>query len=190
MSDSIFTSTHPDVLAAWANHEAEYKQWCEAWTTQIQAWGFDPEKNKPFVTDGVWGGCSLVGVYWGFGREAIPAGWKRVDSSRLRHVIEPYRAKAKAVPEIQREYKALVKVPDIRRDLTAFGMPQHVFTGLRVTTYAARLLDNPRAVWIRWRDAEPEVDSQWWDRIKLSDYYLMVENGCDPFARSDEAEAS
>lgn len=192
--DTIYRSSHHDVLAAWENHKIEYEQWLANWREQVVAWGLDVDKNKPYVANSAWGPAHLVGVYWGYDRDELPLGWKRVDRGSKSHIIEPYRSKPKGDPQIQAEFAALVKIPDIRRDFEKLGMPHHVFKGLSVSTYGVApstfIEFASPVVWIRWHDCAPEnVDETYWEHVKTSEFYAMVENGFDPFAKTeDESE--
>lgn len=193
---AIYRSSNHDVLAAWINYNEEYERWRLAWLEQVEAWGFDKEKNKPYVTNSAWGSATLIGVSWRPEKYngPLPTYWKRPSEYKTSNVIEPYWSKPKGDPQIQAEFKKLRTIPDIRRDLVALGMPHHMFLGLSVTTYAliAKTSDCEFAdpeIWVKWRGTDPLASDQWWDKVKLTEYYAMVESGKDPFAK-DESETN
>jgi len=180
---AIYKSSHHDVLKAWEDAHTNRAAYNDRMQAQLAAWGF-PEGTEIVVTQSAWVTTELLGIYWP--KRDVPEGWRK-DGRHTR--IVPY-AKQK---QLSAEYGALRKVPDLRRDLVALGMPHHMFAGLYVTTYATAAFTPSEfgdpEIWVKWHNTDPLASDQWWTKVKLSEYYAMVESGTDPFAKkSDETD--
>lgn len=178
--DTIYRSSHSDILAAWEQAQETWRAYVAQRAAQVEAWGFT---DRPmYVTRSVFGD-RVAGFGYLTGEQQAPDGWRRERG-------KAWMAPARTTPRgkvIGREFDAVAQVPNLRRSFERFGMPTTLSVGgLRITTYEAELYDD--AVWVRWHDAEPssEPPAEFWERVKLSEFYAMVESGVNPFPPDQE----
>jgi hypothetical protein len=177
VTDTIYRSSHPDVLAAWDKARDDEDAYNQRLATQMKAWGFD--HTKIYVSSSAWGAPRLMAIVH---HGELPTGWRN-EGGRDSGRIVPYRKNK----ELAAQFDALVIMPSVRKALRSEGMPDHAFRSLSVTAPGISRRDD--TVWVHWRDVEPEGVGDKWERVKLSDFYAMVEAGNDPF-RSDAEEQS
>lgn len=172
MTKVVYRSSHPDVLAHWDNTASAEAQtaWRERVETAIADLGFP---GRRFATQN---DIHVVGVEHPHG-DPVPEGWRR--DRKNSDVIVPAR-RTKAGRDIDDKLTALAR-PCPRHDLPG-GMPKMAFSGLALMHPGVER--HGETVYVSWsgeltgRDAEC-VDTAVWQRIKLSDYYAVLEAAQD-----------
>ncbi|TYK45208.1 hypothetical protein [Actinomadura decatromicini] len=169
----VYRSTHPDVLDHWRNTGSAEAQ--QAWRARVEE----------TLTDLGLAGCRLVlkGETRVVGVEydgEPPEGWRR--NRDLAGSIAPARRTAVG-KEIGKRLDDLRR-PDPRRDLPG-GMPDVAFA--KHTFMRCGIAPHGDAVYVTWPDEIDKGDGSYidpnvWDRIKLSEYYALLE--------AEEANAS
>ncbi|WP_436759386.1 hypothetical protein [Streptosporangium sp. V21-05] len=181
---TVYRSTHPDVLGAW--HAAEQR--AADITTQRKAFlaahGFE---GRSIATKGRW----MIGVAHPED-QPIPDGW-RLDRD-LDGAIVPAR-RTRVGKQLGKRLDQLA-MPSARKNLPG-GMPEmawgdhHVFRP-GITLINNALIDN-NALYVKWGcdpeaiDSTVKIDPAVWQRMKLSEYYAVLE--AQEAAQSEDAGA-
>ncbi|MDP4501017.1 hypothetical protein [Nonomuraea turcica] len=157
---TIYRTTSPAVLQRW--HDTENA--IEAWGKQVEAALAELGMgDRTIYYD------QVSGRITGISTEAddIPDGW-RMDR-RTYHLVP--RLTSKAGKAIGAKLDSLRR-PD-PRDLP--GMPKHAFAGLSFLTCGLAFMGG--ALYAQWSKPIPEhnVDLATWERVKLSEYYAVLE---------------
>jgi len=171
MSDkTVYRSSHSDVLAAWHAAADAREKWADQMTAFLADYGFG--SRSVYVSHS----GRVLGVEHMDGEE-VPDGW-RVDT-RTGYVM-PRRA-SKAGKKIGARLGELNQ-PDPRDAVP--GMPRDCFVSLAMLTCGLEIVGG--ALYATWSRPIPEdqVDLAIWERVKLSEYYAVLE------ARDDETAAS
>lgn len=157
---TVYRSTDPEVLRRWHDTKAAVEAWGDKLKAALHDLGMG---DRQVWYDQISG--RLMGLARGEGE--TPDGW-RID--RRTGYLVP-RLTTKAGKEIGAKLSALRR-PD-PRDL--IGMPKHVFVSLSLLTCGLKLLDG--ALYVHWSQPIPEdeVDLTLWERVRLSEYYAVVE---------------
>lgn len=181
MPEVAYRSSHPDVLAHW---EATGTPAQAAWRERVKATLAElgvPGRNF-VLTDG-WNGISVTGVEYA-DADPVPEGWRRDKRSSLPDTIVP--AQRTKVGKGIAERLAGLNMPNPRLKLPG-GMPSSAEAKGEVAFLRPRVERYGGAVFVGWskEPADPDlakVDSAVWERIKLSEYYAVLE--------AEEAKAS
>lgn len=157
---TVYRSANPEVLRRWHTTKDAVEAWGDKLKAAIEDLGLG---DRQVYYDQITG--RIMGVLHDDGE--IPAGW-RID--RRTGYLVP-KLTTKAGKEIGARLTALRR-PD-PRDL--LGMPKHVFVDLSLLTCGLRLMDG--ALYVHWSKPIPEdeVDLTLWERVRLSEYYAVVE---------------
>ncbi|MGI5155773.1 hypothetical protein [Microbispora sp. CA-102843] len=173
---TVYRSTHPGILAAWDKAHEQAEQIGRQRRQLLDELGFE---GRPALIDG----RRMVGVQHTAEHGPIPEGWRRDQHTDGAIVPDRRRATGKA---IARRLDALT-MPDFRRMLPG-GMPQMAWDleSGKIHWPSFALMEG--AVYVRW-GCDPEkaekgdrIDPEIWERVKLSEYYTVVE-------RTEQAQA-
>lgn len=194
--DTVYRSTHPDIIALVESWPQLYSEWDERCKAALTKWGF--EGHNTWTTQSGFSGVRMAGIDPGNMKRA-PIGWHK--EPRQDYYVPSSKPNTKAQHALREEFRELQNMPDVRK-LFADSMPVFLFAGLGVVRYASTYRDG--VVWIRWPDCDPErtaaseegcrgmdgtVNRDLWERVPLSEFYAMVEAGNDPFAPLPEDNA-
>lgn len=157
----VYRTTSPDALAAWHSAVAARETWCEQMKT------FLAEHNLGERTVYVSHTGRVLGVER-FDDEDAPEGW-RIDS-RTGYLMP--RLATRTGKQVDARLTALIQ-PDPRDAVP--GMPKTLFVSLAMLTCGLALMDGTLyATWSR-PIPDEQVDLTAWERVKLSEYYAVVE---------------
>jgi hypothetical protein len=166
---TVFRSTHPDTLAAWDDVHKRAEEVDRARRTLLDELGF--EGRPGFIGD-----IGIYGVQHLDEHGPVPDGWRR-DANTYEAIVPDRRRKIGK--EVGEKFEAL-NMPDLRKALPG-RMPVTVLN-LEISKRhwpAIKRFDD--AVYVVW-GCDPEklergdrIDSKVWERIKLSEYYAVVE---------------
>jgi hypothetical protein len=166
---TVYRSTHPDVLKVWDDAHKRAEEIDKARRALLDELGFE---GRPGLIDDV----GIYGVQHLDEHGPVPDGWLR--DRRTEGAIVPDRRR-KLGREVAGKFKGLT-MPDLRRLLPG-GMPStvlHLEISKRFWPAIKRFDD---AVYVVW-GCDPEqleradrINSEVWERVKLSEYYAAVE---------------
>ncbi|WP_068922152.1 hypothetical protein [Planobispora rosea] len=158
---AVYRSTHPDVLKIWNDYDATAEEWQERINAFLAEHGFTG-RNVHFNTTT----NSIYGVKHDDGE--VPAGW-RIDR-KYGYLVPRLTSKAGKVIDAQ---LGELRRPDPREMVP--GMPKNCLAGRHFMTCAMRSMAG--AIYVTWPRPIPEsqVDLSIWERVKLSEYYAVVE---------------
>lgn len=180
---TIYESSHPDVLAAWARWVKDCKAWHDRCNRAIRKVGFSTRHVSAVYDDGRWGTRFMVGVRartdWRSGVPAtpLPDHW-RVERKHggfwTPRLSGPHKAEGQKAAEII----GRVRMDDIRHYLP--GQPQHVgfFSrcGIAADPDESEAPERLIVTWGVGPDAvDGEVDDDLWRQIPLSEWYARLE---------------
>jgi hypothetical protein len=162
----VYRSAHPEVLAHWHNTIQARKDWRVKVNETIADLGFP---GRRFATNG----SRVIGVEHTDGD--VPEGWRQ--DRDLRSAIVPAR-RTTAGRRIGDRLDALRRVEF--RDNLPGGMPHLACCATDMAFMRPGVVLLGDAVYVDWsgeieeRDAS-HIDTDVWERIKLSEYYAAVE---------------
>ncbi|MEV7006834.1 hypothetical protein [Streptosporangium sp. NPDC051022] len=168
MPETVYRSTHPDVLTVWRAAEEQADKVISQRSALLEELGLAGHRS---LTQGP----RILGIE--YPRDVDPpAGWRR--DREIPTAIVPHR-RTKTGADIGRRLDQLT-LPDPRRNLPG-GMPHMVWPDNVGRTYwpGVRLLGD--ALFVTW-GCDPETDDHTvtidlavWERVRLSAYYLAIE---------------
>jgi hypothetical protein len=168
----VYRSTHSDVLAHWqATASAEAQN---AWREKVEAvlaeLGFP---GRRFATSGNTD-RKVIGVEHPHGEE-VPEGWRR--SRELPEAIVPAR-RTSVGKRIGKQLDKLI-LPNPRKGMPG-GMPHIAFAAKVPQFLQPGVARRGDAVYVTWSGELDEgdaahIDPGFWERVKLSEYYAVLE---------------
>lgn len=160
LDKTVYRTTNADVLKRWHDTNAAVTEWAKTLEIALEEMGVG---GRMAFYDQVSGRVIGVAAHGG----PIPEGWRR-DRSHDR--IVPARS-TKPGKAIGARLDALRR-PEVR-DLP--GMPKHAMPGLCLLTVGLEEIDG--VVYAKWSRpiSEDEVDLAVWERVKLSEYFRVLE---------------
>lgn len=192
--ETVYRSSHPDVLAAPLAHSAAHDEWRKKTRALVDELGF-PGHN-PLIVGGFLQ-FRVTGIEYKADTKA-PDGW-RVTESAGHQVFAPDK-RTKAGKQAAAALKTIDPPEDPRLNLP--GMPASCWVGNRILNPGMALKNNDTVVYITWRCTVPElgtapertakgdqVDLTIWERVKLSEYYAVLEAEEAAAALADQGEA-
>ena len=164
---TVYRSSHPATLATWHDTHKLADEIGERRRALLDALGF--EGRTALVND-----RRLVGVEHREQHGPIPEGWRHDPS--VSGAIVPDRRR-KVGKDVGKKFDELT-LPDLRRSLPG-GMPEMAIGDGKAHWPSIALIAD--AIYVKWR-CDPEkvergnrIDPEMWQRIKLSEYYAVVE---------------
>lgn len=161
----VYRSTHPDVLASIEAYRAAMVTWQAAAAALLTELGFT---DRGFVVATAFGFRWITGVEYRDG-DCIPDGWRRVERGKSQGLVPDKRRKVGKKAHARMEDTQ--PPADLRASLP--GMPGEQLIGGASLTPALREMAG--AVWVSWRNEVSGVDPEIWERVKLSEYYALLE---------------
>jgi hypothetical protein len=174
---AIYRSSHPEVQLAWEKQRAHATGWRDDLQDFCTKWGMDPDTARSMIQPDR---ALLMGFR--LPRSQSPAdGWRWDSASR--NWVPALRTELGK--QINSDLKTLGPEFGIRYYLDRVGMPSSFSGGgARRWSGVKQILDT---TWVQW-NWEIDIDDPRWERVKLSDYCLMVESGEDPLFFDEENE--
>jgi hypothetical protein len=173
MTEVVYRSTHPDVLAHMERHRLAFQAWRDGVRAALVTLGFNPDDHI-WMTD-----TEFTGIVRALG-DPVPDGWRR-DRTADEYVIVPAR-RTKLGKQHGQVLDRLTQ-PDPRRSMPG-GMPKHAMAKGEMTglTGGFRKIDD--AAYVTWsrelRDGDAaRIDPTIWERLKLSEYHAACEAVAD-----------
>lgn len=167
MSDlTVYRSTHPDVLAAWNKAEQRAAEIVNQRKAFLAEHGFT---ERTIAVRGQW----MIGVAHPED-QPVPDGWRHDRS--LTGAIVPAR-RTTAGKKIGAQLDKLT-LPSPRKNLPG-GMPEMAWGDHRMYRPGIALIGD--AIYVKWGcdpetvDQMAKVDRDVWERVKLSEYYAVLE---------------
>lgn len=159
---NVYRSTHPDVLATWHATLAAIEAWRPKVETLMEELGVGGRKILYDRISGQVHGVSRDG-------DTIPAHWRY---DQRKHCLVPRRStkQGKAIGA----HLDTMRRPDPRN---LKGMPATTFAADEPALLTCGLEEMDGALYVIWSAPirEAEIDPEVWERIKLSEYYGVVE---------------
>lgn len=177
MTEIVYRSTHPDVLAYRDRHIAAYAVWKDRVHATLTELGFEPDRDI-WMRD-----TCVVGVVEIDG-EPIPEGWRR--DRKDPGAIVPART-TKLGKAYGKKLDELTQ-PDPRKGLPG-GMPGRAFAATGMAFMHCGLQEIGGAIYVTWSSElcgndKDRIDPAIWEQIKLSEYHAAKE------AADEQAKAS
>lgn len=162
---TVYRSSHPDVLAKWDARQRDLHDWRDRFHAECANLGIDPDK----VQGNTWSG-NITGVRYNDG-DPIPEGWRHDKrSGQLRPAL-----KTAAGKRIDAALKTMRR-PEPADDIP--GMPYTYWPDEGNGIYRVRMRLHGGALYAVWPcpvGSDLGVDLALWERVKLSEFYAMVE---------------
>ncbi len=174
--ETVYRSTHPDVLAAVATYRAAMADWHERTAALLTDLGF---VGRDLLVATTLGHRHITGVEFKPG-DPIPEGWRRQGKGSATRLVP--RLGLKAGKAIARRIDEAKPPADVRTDLP--GMPAHRWNGSAFDTPALHEIDG--AVWLVWPyelkatavvgDTRSDyVQVRMWERVRMSEFHAALE---------------
>lgn len=175
---TIFRSDAPTVLVCWEKTKRANEQWYADVRAFCEKWDMDYSQGRTIV-------YPTYTVLIGFTPphetrlQPPPQGW-RYDQRKNEWLPA---LKTETGKEIKADLLALGKLFNIRHYLDGVGMPwiHHSEHYMRHPS----VVEREGTTWVSWNCDIDIIDPRW-TKVKLSEFYTMVEEGNDPFARVED----
>ena len=169
----VYKSAIPIVLRAWEQATSDYTDW----STGIFTFAKDVHPDAKPIVGSAWGDDRLMGLSV---VDPLPDGWRVVKSRRGHDFMIP-KQNTKVGKTANVMFEAVRKAPQVLSMLP--GMPSVVFA--KGSSYTPGTLTMDGVLYVSWgcdpNDSDlgfskvDKVDTDLWERVKLSEYYAAKE---------------